>query len=269
MDESITPPTTDLTRAMFERSRLPADWPAPSRVHAFTTLRGPAGGSVAPFDSFNLGMRCGDDLAVVMRNRDALVEHLRLPSPPRWLQQTHGVVVATCDDATCAGEPEADAAVTSSPGVVLAILTADCMPVLFSSEDGSTNGAAHAGWRGLAAGILESTVAAMRMPAERILAWLGAAAGPLAYEVGDEVRAAFVDADPDASSAFAMTRPGHWFCDLYALARLRLASVGVTRVYGGNLCTMSDPQRFFSHRRDGRTGRMASLIWINRVPEVA
>ena len=150
--------------------------------------------------------------------------------------------------------------------MVLAILTADCMPVLLCSEDGSVIGAAHAGWRGLAAGVLENTVTSMRMPAERILAWLGPAAGPQAYEVGDEVRVAFVDSDPHAASAFVPTRIGHWLCDLYALARSRLASVGVMRVYGGDLCTISDPQRFYSHRRDSRTGRMASLIWINRAP---
>jgi len=143
---------------------------------------------------------------------------------------------------------------------VLAILTADCLPVLFCSDDCRTIGAAHAGWRGLARGVLESTVMAMRVPPERILAWLGPAAGPQAYEVGDEVRAAFVDKDSRAASAFAATRPGHALCDLYALARLRLAAIGVTRVSGGGLCTISDPQRFFSHRRDGRTGRMASLI---------
>ena len=262
MDETITPPTTDSSHALFARSRLSAEWPAPPRVHAFTTLRGPAGASIAPFDNFNLGTRCGDDAAAVARNRDALVEHLGLPSRPRWLRQIHGVEVAMCDDATCVDEPEADAAVTSSSGVVLAILTADCMPVLFCSEDGGTIGAAHAGWRGLAAGVLENTIASMRTPPEKILAWLGPAAGPRAYEVGDEVRAAFVDADSRAASAFVATRPGHGLCDLHALARLRLAAVGVTRVSGGGLCTISDPQRFFSYRRDGRTGRMASLIYI-------
>lgn len=242
------------------------EWPAPSHVHAFTTLRGPAGSSIAPFDGFNLGTRCGDDADAVTRNRHALVEHLGLPSQPQWLRQTHGTTVATCDDAIYVDEPEADAAVTTTPGVVLAILTADCMPVLFSSEDGSAIGAAHAGWRGLAAGVLENTIASMRTPPENIMAWLGPAAGPQAYEVGDEVRAAFVETDSCATSAFAATRPGHWLCDLYALARLRLASVGAMHVYGGDLCTISDPQRFYSHRRDSRTGRMASLIWINRAP---
>ncbi len=248
----------------FRSSQLMPDWPAPPQVRAFTTLRGPAGDSQPPFDRLNLGMRCGDDAVAVTRNRDDLVAQLGLPSRPRWLHQTHGTTVASCDGETHADEPEADAAVTTTPGVVLAILTADCMPVLFCSEDGSVIGAAHAGWRGLAAGVLENTVTSMRMPTERILAWLGPAAGPQAYEVGDEVRAAFVDSDPHATSAFVPTRIGHWLCDLYALARLRLASVGAMRVYGGDLCTISDPQRFYSHRRDSLTGRMASLIWINR-----
>ena len=166
-------------------------------------------------------------------------------------------------------EPVADAVITTTPGVVLAILTADCLPVLFCSDDGSAIGAAHAGWRGLASGVLERTVAALQVSPDRLLAWLGPAAGPQAYEVGDDVRAAFVDADPHAASAFVATRLGHSLCDLYALARLRLASVGVTRVSGGGLCTISDRQRFFSHRRDGRSGRMASLIYIKPMPQDA
>ncbi|MBS0211822.1 MAG: peptidoglycan editing factor PgeF [Proteobacteria bacterium] len=160
------------------------------------------------------------------------------------------------------GEESADAAITSNPGVVLAILTADCLPVLFCSDAGDETGAAHAGWRGLSAGVLENTVAAMRTPPERLLAWLGPAAGAQAYEVGEEVRAAFVDADPAAANAFVATRPGHWLCDLYALARLRLAHAGVARVYGGGLCTLTDTRRFYSYRREGATGRMASLIWL-------
>ncbi len=251
-------------RERFRASVQMAEWPAPLRVHAFTTLRGPAGASIAPFDSFNLGMHCGDDAAAVMRNRDALVEHLGLPSRPRWLRQVHGTAVVSCDNEACADEPEADAAVTTKPGIVLATLTADCLPVLFCSEDGGVIGAAHAGWRGLSAGVLENTIASMRTPPEKILAWLGPAAGPQSYEVGDEVRTAFVDIDPHAASAFAATRRGHSLCDLYALARLRLANVGVTAVFGGDQCTISDPRRFYSYRRDGQTGRMASLIWINR-----
>jgi YfiH family protein len=148
--------------------------------------------------------------------------------------------------------------------VVLAILSADCLPVVFASDDGGVIGAAHAGWRGLAAGVLESTLDAMRVDPARMLAWLGPAAGPAAYEVGAEVRAAFVDSDPASASAFAPTRPGHWHCDLYALARRRLAARGVTRVAGGAHCTISDRAHFHSHRRDGRAGRMVTLVWSAR-----
>lgn len=159
-------------------------------------------------------------------------------------------------------ESEADAAVTSTPGVVLAILTADCLPVVFAARGGGEVGVAHAGWRGLVAGVLENTVAAMRSAPGDLVAWLGPAAGPRAYEVGAEVFEAFTARDPRAAAAFAPTRPGHWRVDLYALARQRLADAGVARVHGGGLCTISEPQRFFSHRRDGRSGRIATLAWI-------
>lgn len=280
----LTLATREMEREEFRNSLLMADWPTPAQVHAFTTLRGPAGHSQPPFDNLNLGVRGGGALITAMENRSDLGFYLELPSEPHWLQQVHGNDVIAFDQPVTHGafrtdssteylaalvreEPVADAAVTSTPGVVLAILTADCMPVLFCSEDGNEVGAAHAGWRGLAAGVLERTVAAMRTSPEKLLAWLGPAAGPKAYEVGDEVRSAFVDIDPRAASAFVATRPGHWLCDLYALARLQLASNGVSRVFGGGECTISDSQRFFSYRRDGRTGRMASLIWIN--PAVA
>jgi YfiH family protein len=273
-----------------------AQWPAPGKVRAFTTLRHGAGSSLPPFDHFNLGNRTaadGDDPATVERNRVELVERFELPSVPHWLRQVHGTEVlrflapppatagggwegvlsaSRAPDATpphpspaVAGEgvePVADASATSTPGVVLAILTADCLPVVFTNEDGTEIGAAHAGWRGLAAGVLENTVAAMRSPSDRIVAWLGPAAGPQAYEVGAEVFDAFVSQNGNAASAFVATRPGHWRVDLYALARQRLAKLGITRVHGGDLCTISDPQRFFSHRRDARTGRMATLVWM-------
>jgi polyphenol oxidase len=252
-----------------ESALLLADWPAPPGVHAFTTLRRGIGESQAPFDTFNLGNRNavdGDDPAMVDRNRALLVEHARLPSAPHWLKQVHGVDVMRCDASPVSDEdPVADASVTSVAGVVLAILTADCLPVVFAADDGREVAAAHAGWRGLAVGVLEATVSAMRTPAERIVAWLGPAAGPRAYEIGEEVYRAFVDRDPAAIAAFAATRPGHWRVDLYALARMRLAQAGVTRVHGGGLCTISDPQRFFSHRRDARTGRMATLVWFDGV----
>ena len=247
---------------------LPADWPAPPGVQAFTTLRHGAGTSLPPFDQFNLGNRVaanGDDAATVERNRTELVQRLALPSTPHWLRQVHGTEVLQCTAAgsamPAASEPLADAAVTSTPGVVLAILTADCLPVLFAEVGGPALGAAHAGWRGLAAGVLENTVAAMAAPAGDVIAWLGPAAGPQAYEVGEEVFQAFIARDAAAAAAFAPTRPGHWHVDLYALARQRLVAIGVTRVYGGKLCTISEPKRFYSHRRDARTGRMASVIW--------
>lgn len=267
---------------------LEADWPAPAGVCAGTTTRRFPGVSQAPFDRANFGARCGDDPAAVARNRAMLRELLNLPSEPRWLHQVHGAAVARFDPAPIADggaasaaaaasapsftaggsehdEPEADAAVTRTPGTVLAILTADCLPVVFASDDGTTIGAAHAGWRGLAAGVLEATIQALQVDPARVIAWLGPAAGPAAYEVGVEVRTAFVDRDPAAALAFAPTRPGHWLCDLYALARLRLAARGVVRVSGGRHCAIGDRERFFSHRRDQRTGRMVTLVWQSRV----
>ncbi len=242
---------------------IDADWPAPPRVRGLTTLRGGDGVSRPPFDRLNLGLRCGDDPAAAARNRSLLAQWLDLPSPPHWLQQVHGTGVLRFDappegDA----EPEADAAVTSAPGVVLAILTADCLPVLFAARDGSEIGAAHAGWRGLASGVLERTVQAMRTPASALVAWLGPAAGPRHYEIGAEVRDAFLAHDPGAAGAFESTRPGHWRVDLPALARRRLAAAGVHAVYGGDRCTLAEPGHFFSHRRDGRSGRMATLAWL-------
>jgi YfiH family protein len=247
--------------AQVQASVLRADWPAPPGVQALTTLRGPAGESAPPFDRFSFGARNGDDPNAVLANRELLERGLDLPSAPRWLRQVHGTTVVRFDGSGSGVEPEADAAVTDVPGVVLAILTADCLPVVLAADDGSEIGAAHAGWRGLATGVLEATVAAMRTPPARLIAWMGPAAGPQAYEIGTDVLDAFVSADPDAAAAFVATRPGHWRVDLYALARRRLSAAGVARVHGGGLCTISDPERFFSHRRDQRTGRMATLAW--------
>lgn len=241
---------------------IDADWPAPPGVRALTTLRGGDGVSAPPFDRFNLGLRCGDGPALVARNRERLAQWLALPSPPRWLNQVHGTRVCRFDAALPEAEPEADAASTGVPGVVLAILTADCLPVVFAARDGREIAVAHAGWRGLAAGVLEATVAAMATPPAQLLAWLGPAAGPRAYEIGAEVRAAFLAHDAAAVTAFTPTRPGHWRVDLYALARQRLAAAGVGAVHGGGFCTLEEPDRFFSHRRDGRSGRMATLAWI-------
>ncbi|MBK9669517.1 MAG: peptidoglycan editing factor PgeF [Thermomonas sp.] len=240
---------------------LEADWPAPAGVRALTTTRHGLGVSRPPFDAFNLGTRCGDDPAAVTENRRQLDAALRLPSPPRWLRQVHGIAVVPEPGFD---EPEADAAVTADAGVVLAILTADCLPVVFAARDGREIAAAHAGWRGLANGVLETTLAAMRTPAREVIAWLGPAAGPQAYEIGEEVYDAFAARDPRALPAFVATRRGHWRVDLFALARLRLVDAGLTAaaIHGGGLCTISDPQRFFSHRRDQRGGRIATLAWI-------
>ncbi|AXK71000.1 peptidoglycan editing factor PgeF [Lysobacter sp. TY2-98] len=249
---------------------LHADWPAPPGVQGLTTLRFGAGRSQAPFDTFNLGNRHaadGDDAATVDANRAELVDRLALPSRPRWLRQVHGIdVVRFASSDIASDEPQADASVTSDPGVVLAILTADCLPVLFAARDGSEVAGAHAGWRGLADGVLEATIAAMRTSPDGVVAWLGPAAGPADYEIGVDVHDAFVDRDPGAATAFAATRAGHWRVDLYALARRRLVAAGISpdAIHGGELSTIGEPARFFSHRRDRRTGRMASLVWITR-----
>jgi len=240
---------------------LAADWPAPPGVHAFTTMRHGAGISPSPFDHFNLGGR-EDCAANIAHNRAELLEHFNLPSAPRWLNQVHGVHVHRFDASTSAA-PEADAAVTAVPDIVLAVLTADCLPVVFAASDGGEIAVAHAGWRGLAAGILERTVKAMRTPAGDVMAWFGPAAGPEQYEIGQEVFDVFNAYNRQATKAFSATRPGHWRVNLYTLAQQRLQAVGLNskHIYGGGLCTISDPQRFYSHRRDARTGRMATLVW--------
>ncbi|MGA0586115.1 peptidoglycan editing factor PgeF [Dyella sp. KRB-257] len=237
-------------------------WPAPPGVCAAVSTRQGPGVSVAPFDRFNLGMRSGDDPAAVAANRAALQAALDLPHPPHWLQQVHGTGVCVVRDAAGREEPIADAAITRECSQPLAILTADCLPVLLCDAAGSVVGAAHAGWRGLAAGVIERTVAAMAVDPARVRAWLGPCIGLPSYEVGEEVRAAFVDTDPGAASRLVPTRPGHWRCDLAALARRRLATIGVTQVAGGGFDTFTDA-RFYSYRRDGvRSGRFASLIWL-------
>lgn len=237
-------------------------WPVPEGVRALVTTRQLPGQSQPPFDACNLGNRCGDDAAAVAANRAALVSLLDLPGSPRWLRQVHGTVVVDADDASAFAqdEPQADASVSRLQGVVLGILTADCLPVIFCAADGSQVAAAHAGWRGLAAGVLEATIARMRVPPDRILAWIGPAIGPASFEVGDEVRTAFVRSARDAASAFVPTRPGHWLCDLPELARQRLRAAGIGKVAGADLDTRTDP-RFYSYRGDPRCGRFATLIW--------
>jgi polyphenol oxidase len=225
---------------------------------AGTTTRagGVSRGSLA---SLNLAAHVADDPAAVAANRARLRADLGLPAEPLWLRQVHGAEVAVHDGTRL--EPEADAAVCFAPGRVLAVLTADCLPVALASRDGGRLGLAHAGWRGLVAGVLERTVAALGVPGGELVAWLGPAIGPAAFEVGAEVRAAFVAIDPAAAAAFAANERGHWQADLYALARLRLARLGVTAVAGGGECTFRDAVRFYSHRRDPRGGRMATLLW--------
>jgi hypothetical protein len=234
------------------------DWPAPGGIRAaFTTRSG--GVSQAPFDSLNLGMRIGDEVAAVSENRRLVRAYLQMPAEPTWLEQVHGAAVVRLEDPQ--SDPVADAAVTRARGHVCAIRVADCMPVLFAARDGSTVGAAHAGWRGLAAGVLEATVRQMAVAPAQLLAWLGPAIGPAGFEVGAEVRAAFVHLDAGAAEAFRPNARGRWQCDLYALARRRLARLGVGDIHGGGWCTYSTPERFFSYRRAGRCGRMAALIW--------
>lgn len=234
------------------------DWQLPKNVRArFTTRRG--GVSQAPYGGFNLGDHVGDDAAAVAANRALLRQ--QLPAEPVWLQQVHGT---TCVDASTATPgTQADAVFARQSGVVCAVLTADCLPVLLCDAAGTVVAAAHAGWRGLLAGVIEATVTAMQLPGERLVAWLGPAIGPHAFEVGSEVRDAFIAHDGAAASAFIARANGKWLCNLYRLAQLRLGHSGVCRLAGADFCTLTDRDRFFSYRRDGMTGRMASLIWID------
>ncbi len=234
------------------------DWPAPPHVRALVTTRR-GGVSSAPFASFNLGDHVGDAPEAVAANRSLLRRHL--PAEPVWLKQVHGIKCIDARLAEAGVAIEADAAFTRAPGVVCAVLTADCLPVLLCDEDGSTVAAAHAGWRGLASGVIESTVGAMGLPGERLMAWLGPAIGPDNFEVGGEVRAAFIAHDPLAAEAFVAQPDDKWLCNIYLLARQRLAALNVRRIASADFCKVNDTERFYSYRRDGITGRMASLIW--------
>ena len=246
-------------------SFLEPDWPAPPGVHAAVSLR-TGGVSEAPFDSLNVGALAGDVAEHVAENRRRVRLALGLRNEPVWLNQLHGAQVLDLDplapQPAATAAPSADAAVTHCAGRVCAITVADCLPVLFAARDGRTVGAAHAGWRGLAGGVLEATVRALAVPASTLMAWLGPAISQRYFEVGEDVRTAFRAHDPQSATAFAPNARGRWQCDLYALARSRLAALGVSAVYGGNHCTYAERQRFFSYRRDGRCGRMAALIWI-------
>ena len=215
-------------------------WPAPEGVRAFVTTRA-------------MGDAKGESARVRLGPL--------LPSAPVWLKQVHGTLAVDAASVAPGTVPEADASFTAQPDVVCAVMAADCMPVLLAARDASSVGAAHAGWRGLCAGVIESTVEAMRVPGDDLIAYLGPAIGPQAYEVGEEVRDAFLARDPAAARAFAPAHPGHWLLDLYAVARQRLSALGVRSVYGGTHCTYSEPVRFFSFRRDKAMQRMAACIW--------
>jgi YfiH family protein len=233
------------------------DWPVPSSVRAAVSLR-TGGASGGPYASLNLGDHVGDDAAAVRENRARLARALSLPAEPLWLQQVHGCEVARFDGT---GLPQADASVSLESGEVCAVLVADCLPVLLADRQGRCVAAAHAGWRGLAAGVIDRTVASLPVAPADMVAWLGPAIGPEAFEVGPEVRAQFLAADAGAEGLFRPSPAGRWLADLFGLARRRLAAAGVASVHGGGLCTVADPQRFFSYRRDGLTGRLAALIW--------
>lgn len=235
------------------------DWPLPPGVRALQTTR-VGGCSRGPWTSFNLGEHVGDAPQAVAANRRRLAS--RLPNPPTWLTQVHGTAVAAIDDlAPGVPPPAADAAVARMPGKVCAVMTADCLPVLLCDRSGTVVAAAHAGWRGLCAGVVEAAVAAMAVPPEELSAWLGPVIGAPSFEVGDEVRTAFVAGDAAAATAFVRGQGDRWLADLPALARLRLRRLGVGTVAGGDECTYRQAERYFSYRRDGVTGRMATLIW--------
>jgi YfiH family protein len=233
------------------------EWRAPAWVRAWQSVR-TGGVSTGPYSSLNLGLHVGDDEPHVMENRRRLVASRRMPAEPCWLDQVHGARILDLDRARGG---RADGAVTGSPGIVCAVMTADCLPVLFATKHERRVGAAHAGWRGLVAGVLPAAVAALGGDPADIVAWLGPAISQPAYEVGDEVRAAFLAVDERAAAAFVPSPAGRWLADLYALARASLESAGVGAIAGGGLCTQRDG-RFFSHRREAPCGRMASLIWI-------
>ncbi len=255
---------------MKENGVVPADpsgpfvlpeWPAPETIGALTTTR-QGGHSAGPYGAFNLALNVGDDARAVLANRSALVSRLGLPRSSRWLKQVHGARVIDAADA--GADPEADGAWTSVPGVACAVLSADCLPILLCDQAGTRVAALHCGWRGIAKGVIAAGIAALAHPPDGLLAWLGPAIGAGRYEVDGSVRAAFTGSSADLAEAFSPSRPGHWRLDLYRAARLSLGRLGVGAVYGGGYCTHGQPDRFYSHRRDGVTGRMASLIWIRR-----
>lgn len=245
-------------KMLSESDLIFPDWPAPANVKAIQTTRN-GGKSMAAYASMNLGAHIGDNPLVVDANRQLLNQFV--PTEPLWLQQVHGVRVVNAAIASCL--PEADASFSRVYGAVCTVMTADCLPVLFCNDAGTVVGVAHAGWRGLLGGVIEATVAAMEEAPATMMAWLGPAIGPQAFEVGAEVRDVFVAHNPQSARAFT-SRPGEkWLADIYQLAKQRLQALGIVRIYGGDFCTYTDAERFFSYRRDGVTGRMASMIWLS------
>lgn len=235
------------------------DWPAPSTVRAAVTTR-QQGVSRSPYDSFNLATHVGDQPESVASNRNLLRQQLHLPDEPLWLNQVHGQCIAHHDGT--ANEPEADGSYSDQVGQVCVVMTADCLPVLLCNQAGTEVAAVHAGWRGLAGGVIADAVHSFASPPGELLAWLGPAIGPEKFEVGQEVYEAFVTTNPAAADGFRAVDESHWLADLYYLARLQLNQLGVSHVSGGDHCTMTDTERFYSFRRDGVTGRMAALIWL-------
>jgi hypothetical protein len=233
------------------------DWPAPAGVHALVTTR-QGGVSTGPWTGFNLAAHVGDDATAVTANRALLRQSL--PAEPPWLTQVHGVLCV--DAAKAQSGVEADASFTRQRSVVCAVLTADCLPVLLCDDKASVVSAVHAGWRGLADGVIEASVAAMGLPGERLMAWLGPAIGPMAFEVGADVRDAFLARDAQAAQAFTPLSEGKWLCNIYQLAHQRLNALNIHRIASADFCTVRDIDRFYSFRRDGVTGRMASCIWL-------
>lgn len=244
---------------MADPEVIRAEWDAPTNVQGFTTTC-IGGVSEGAYHAFNLGDRVGDNPQTVAQNRKILKMKFALPAEPRWLEQVHGSTVV--DAATALSTPQADASYTNSPGIVCAVLTADCLPVLLCDTQGSVVAAVHCGWRSLAAGILPATVSKMVVSADTLCAWLGPAIGPRAFEVGQDVHAAFTQRDPAHTNAFVTGAAGKYYADIYALARRELAACGVTRVSGGMHCTVSESENFYSYRRNAITGRMASLVWL-------
>jgi hypothetical protein len=234
------------------------DWPAPDSIRACQSLRR-GGVSAGPYASLNLALHVGDRAADVTENRRLFAVEWALPSEPHWLEQVHGTRIVDLDDDW---EGAADGAVSGRPGVVCAVMTADCLPVLLTDAEGRRVAAVHAGWRGLAAGVLPAAVRAMDCDPAAVLAWLGPAIGPQAFEVGDEVREAFVAVDAEHGSAFVANDRGRWQADLYRLARRSLHVAGVDAVFGGGACTRAEADDYFSHRREAPCGRMATMIWL-------